>query len=379
MQAEPYWKTAAEAVAAEMNVKLNYEFIDGETYKTKIKVSVTANELPDVYTQFGGVAERSLILDSKSAAPLNDALQSTGLESKFNEGYLIKESDGNIYSLPYRSDMSQVLFYNKKLLADTGKEPPKTWDDFIALVQAAREKGIVPMALGGKDRWPGDLIYNTLVLREDPTAYERAQRGEIKFTEEPFVTAADKVRELVGMNAFQEGFLSHGDLEAKEMFIGGKALMWSTGSWAFTDVIAGMGDNLGYVPFPQVDGVDTNDMNMGDRSNAPYGLFVNPGSAHLEKAKEFAIRLSLKLNDEQVKAGQPAYAVTDAKPEGTVNEAYAQYLQDMSKTKYIQTYWFSTVPAAVGEEYRDWNQKLYTGKLSSQEYTETLEKIWRKQ
>jgi raffinose/stachyose/melibiose transport system substrate-binding protein len=373
-----YLKPAAEEVAKEMNIKLNYEFINPERYKTKIKVAVSANELPDVFAQYLGKSERELILNANVAAPLNDVLASTGLESKFTNGKLIQEANGSIYSVPYRPEQSQVVVYNKKLMTKLVLQPPKTWDELLITIKTANSQGIIPITLGGKDRWPGDIIYNTLVLREDPDAFNRAVKGEIKFTEKPFVDAADKVIQLVKANAFQLGYLSNSDLEARELFYTGKALMIINGSWIFTKAISSLGDDLGYIKFPQTGAaIDPFSTNTGERSSTPYGLFVNAKSEQLQKSKEFAIRYSLKINDELVKLGQASYADSQMKPEGKINDAYAQYLKDFKSFKFIQSYWYSTITTTKGEEYRDLNQKLYTGTLSSSLYTESMEQIMR--
>ncbi|MCY9668538.1 extracellular solute-binding protein [Paenibacillus alginolyticus] len=374
-----YLKPAAEEVAKEMNIKLNYEFINPERYKTKIKVAVSANELPDIFAQYLGKSERDFILNANVSAPLNDVLTSTGLESKFDKGSLIQEADGSIYSVPYRPEQSQVMVYNKKLMANLGIQPPKTWDELLVVIQTANRKGVIPIALGGKDRWPGDIIYNTLVLREDPNAFNRALNNEIKFTDKPFVDAADKVIKLVQANAFQQGFLNHSDLEARELFYTGKALMLINGSWIFTKAISSLGDDLGYIKFPQTGAAaDPFSTNTGERSSTPYGLFVNVQSQQLQKAKEFAIRYSLKINNELVKLGQASYAASDMKTEGKINDAYAEYVKDFKSFKFIQTYWYSAITTSKGEEYRDLNQKLYTGTLSSSQYTESMEQIMRK-
>ncbi|MBP1966625.1 ABC transporter substrate-binding protein [Paenibacillus aceris] len=374
-----YLKPAAEEVAKEMNIKLNYEFINPERYKTKIKVAVSANELPDVFAQYLGKSEREIILNANVAAPLNDVFTSSGLESKFDKGSLVKEADGSIYSVPYRPEQSQVVVYNKKLMASLGIQPPKTWDELLAVIQTANRKGVTPIALGGKDRWPGDIIYNTLVLREDPNAFNRALNHEIKFTEKPFVDAADKVIQLVQANAFQPGYLNQSDLEARDLFYKGKALMICNGSWIFTKAISSLGDDLGYIKFPQTGAAaDPFSTNTGERSSTPYGLFVNIQSQQLQKAKEFTIRYSLKINNELVKLGQASYADSEMKPEGKINDAYAEYLVDFKNFKFIQTYWYSAITTSKGEEYRDLNQKLYTGTLSSSQYTESMEQIMRK-
>lgn len=377
---DDYLKPAAEEIAKEMNVELNYEFINPETYKTKIKVAISANELPDVFAQYAGKSERESVLNAKMAAPLNDTLQSLGLESSFSDGMLVKEEDGNIYSLPYRPDQSYMLAYNKKLMSELGVEAPTTWEELMNVVKVANDKGITPITLGGKDRWPGEIIYNMLVLREDQTAYTKAQKGEMSFTDKPFVDAADKIIELVNANAFQPGFLGNSDLEARELFYGGKALMLINGSWIFSKAIPALGDDLGYVKFPKTGAeADPFSSNMGERSTAPYGLYVNAKSKQLELSKEFAVRYSVKVNESLAKLGQATYAKTDVKAEGEVNEAYTQYLKDYSEYSYIETFWGNTLPAAINEENRDLNQKLYTGSLPSSEFVQKMDKIMKQQ
>jgi raffinose/stachyose/melibiose transport system substrate-binding protein len=278
--------------------------------------------------------------------------------------------------MPVRADTAWVLFYNKKMLGQLGLEAPKTWDELLNVVKTARKKGITPISLGGKDRWPGDLTYNTFVVREQVDAYTKALNGEMLFTDKPFVDAADKIRELVKEKAFQEGFLGAGYIDSRDLFSGGKSVMFISGSWDLVTLSEALKDDLGYIIFPKT-GNEVYSAQMGDRSTAPYGLFVNPKSPQQAKAKEFIIRYSLRLNDEFAKQGMPPYAQTDVKP-AAVNPNVTQFLDDMKTTKQINTFWFATVPAQNGEEYRDLNQQLYTGQLSSKDYVAQMEKILRK-
>ncbi|MFD1906766.1 hypothetical protein ACFTAO_22280 [Paenibacillus rhizoplanae] len=67
--ADPMYQAAAEATAAEVGVDLNYEYIQDETYKTKISVALAANELPDVFQQHAGKSYRTPVLQSKKQLP----------------------------------------------------------------------------------------------------------------------------------------------------------------------------------------------------------------------------------------------------------------------------------------------------------------------
>lgn len=371
--ADPMYQAAAEATAAEVGVDLNYEYIQDETYKTKLSVALAANELPDVFQQHAGQSYRTPVLQSKTVAPLNDTLDSTGLGSQFLDNQLVTEEDGNIYSVPSNISTTLVLYYNKKLISELGASAPTTWDDLQALIQTANDEGVIPIALGGKERWQADLLYNMLVAREDVNAFDEAISGQGKFTDAPFVDAANKVITLVKSNAFQKGFLGSAYLDAQELFKNDKALMWIDGSFNFSALSTAMGDNLGYIAFPKTGAEDIYSATIGfQNAAAPYSLFVNNSSKNVDAAKEFAIRFSLKLNDEFVKKGLPGYATSSVQSESQ-NEQLSAYTQDISKTIKTQAMWFGLVSADVGQEYRDLTQQLYGGALSAEEFTSELE------
>ncbi|AJY76172.1 ABC transporter substrate-binding protein [Paenibacillus beijingensis] len=379
---DPLYEKTANEIAEEMNVSLKYELTNGDDlYTTKLKTAIVANELPDVYMQDAGLSDRSMLLTSKSAAPLNDTLKQLGAESKYYKGQLTKDKDGTIYSLPYRPDTGYVLLYNKKLMAKLGKQPPKTYDDLLNISEAALANRLLPIALGNKDRWPGDLLYNMLVLRQDTEAYAKAAKGEMKFTDKPFVQAAEQIIELVRLGAFGNEVLANGDQEVMNMFYSGKAVFYPTGSWVFfSGAIEHLKNDLGFAIFPKTGPVD--DLYLSSLSNhndeAPYALFVNPSSKRLAEAKEFAVRFSLQLNDVQVKSGQIPYAQTEAKPEGPISKSFSEFVGYTLKLKGTQTFWFDVLPREKGERFRDLTQKLYTGDLSAADFTLQLEAVMRK-
>lgn len=370
------FEAVVKEVEKDLNVKINYEITSGEVYHTKLKVAMAGDELPDIFHMYAGPGEWEPLLNSEAAAPLNDVLESSGIGSKYMDGYLIKNSDQNIYSVPFRVNLIQVMYYNKDIFKDLGINPPTTWDEFKNACSLASSKGYNAIGLGEKDRWMGDLIYNTLVLREDPQAFQKALKGEMKYSDKPFLDAAIKVNELVNMGAFQKGYMTSLEADVVENFISGKTAMYSNGSWAFSDLIDKMGDKLGYMPFPAT-GADTQPelSACGNANNNPYGLAVSAKSKNLEKAKLVAVTISKLYNDYAVKEGEQPYMVTDVNPDKPVNPEFAKYIEDCAKLKFVQTYWGDFLPADITEPYRDLNQALFTGKMDPQKYVNEQQQI----
>ncbi len=373
------FELACKQAEKDLNVKINYEVTAGQTYHTKLKVAMAGNELPDIFHMYAGPGEWEPLLNSKSAAPLNDVLDSSGIGSKYLDGYLVKNADANVYSVPFRVNLIQVMFYNKDIFKKLGIDVPKTWDELKNACSLASSKGYYPIGLGEKDKWMGDLIYNTLVLREDPQAFQKALKGEMKYSDKPFFDAAKKLNELVNMNAFQKGYMTSLEADVVENFVAGKTAMYSNGTWAFSDLIEKMGDKLGYMPFPTT-GADTQpELSACGNANAnPYGLAVSAKSKNLEKAKLAAITISKLYNDYAVKDGEQPYMNTDVKPDKALNPEYAKYIEDCKKLKFVQTYWGDFLPSNITEPYRDLNQELFTGKMNPQDYVDQQHKILSK-
>ncbi|TGV49546.1 extracellular solute-binding protein, partial [bacterium M00.F.Ca.ET.141.01.1.1] len=75
--------------------------------------------------------------------------------------------NAKVYGMPVNA--SDVVFWtNLDLAKKAGVDPEsiKTWDDFLAAVKKAKEAGVTPIMVGGKDKWPLHFYYGYLWVRE---------------------------------------------------------------------------------------------------------------------------------------------------------------------------------------------------------------------
>ena len=90
-----------------------------------------------------------------------------------------------------------------------------------------KENGIVPLAVGQKDLWPGMWYYNQIALRmAGPTMVVDALNKKASFDSEPFIKAAEKLQELVEIGAFDPNVLAISRDESEVDFFSGKAAMY---------------------------------------------------------------------------------------------------------------------------------------------------------
>ncbi|MDQ6420428.1 extracellular solute-binding protein [Paenibacillus sp. LHD-117] len=268
------------------NVKIEWDRLDIEQQKVKLKTQAASGEVADI-TMVNPGAQLQPFANGKVLAPLNDMLD-VELKGTFLEGVLDYYSfDGNVYALPYNMNIAGI-FYNKELFEKAGVEVPKTFEDIVASVPKFKEAGIPAMILGGKDKWPLSFMFTNVLQRVSggPKFLDEVVAGNKQFTDPVFIEALQKTKELIQAGAYQEGAATYDYNTASQQFRDGKAAMYFMGTWevASIDASEAVNGKVGFLPFPTVGGKG----NPSDYVVAPgtaYALGAN--SDHLDESKKF--------------------------------------------------------------------------------------------
>ena len=147
------WQTFAdEFMAANPNVTINITVMENEAYKAALQTNLQAGEVPDLFQSWGGgglmqQVEAGLVQD------ITDA--SSGFIGTINEAAVgLYQVDGVQYGIPFNLGMVG-FWYNKDAFAEAGLEAPAdTWDGLLEQIQALKDAGITPIAVGAGDQWP---------------------------------------------------------------------------------------------------------------------------------------------------------------------------------------------------------------------------------
>lgn len=364
------FQETAEALGYEVDVERS----DDDTYKTKIRVALQGNELPDIYYTWGGTYSQPFI-KAEAMYPLEDAIAESGYD--YYDTYM-QSDDGHVYALPITAFQAYGMFYNKTLLEEMNLEVPATWDELLEFVDVCNENDVAAIALGNKERWEGDLLYNSLVMLEDTEAFKKAMAGEMSFTDEPFVDAAEKVLTLVERGAFQNGYMQHTDSEVLEVLKADQAATYWIGPWMLS-VMAGedFSGKMGYTTLPRIS--DDVDPAVTSCTNATdEGFAVSANSENKEAAAKFVVEYTKRVNDYSVAEGAvPIMNSPDAETPDDIAEVNKAYMEQMEALENTQLWWFSSVDSKVGEPMRDLSQQLFAGQISAEGFAEQLESIMR--
>ncbi|WP_196810905.1 ABC transporter substrate-binding protein [Arthrobacter sp. 35W] len=166
---------------------------------------------------------------------------------------------GNMASLPYQFNV-EGIFYNKKLLAEQNIKEPKTWGELVSALKKMKEAGVVPLTEAGSQGWPITRLLGNYIFRSvGPDALKDVQEGKAKLTDAKYVEAAQAIADLGAADLFGEGITSRDTDTANAQFLNGQAAMTYNGSWMLANINDPKqnkigAENVGFMPFPAVDG-----------------------------------------------------------------------------------------------------------------------------
>lgn len=372
-----FQKFADDYMADHPNVTIEITVLENEAFKTKLTTVMQSGEPPDIFQSWGG----GVMNDYANAGLLQDitpALDADGgaWRNTFATGALgVYSYKGKNYGVPW--DMGMIGFwYNKELFAQAGIDnPPTTWTEFLADVKALKAAGITPIALGEGDKWPGMHMWAYLATRLGGKAnFEGAYNRTGSFTDAPFVDAGKKLQELIALEPFQDGFLgaTYGD-EATAMG-NGKAAMELMGQWAPSVEAAnsedkmGLGDKLGFFPFPMVEG------GKGDPADAVGGGngFAIGKNASPE-AIDFVKFMTSAENQAALAKIGVAIPVVKGGEVGLSDPLMIELQKTFAAAQYFQLYYDQALPAAMGSVVNDSTQGIFAGTLTPEQAAQAIE------
>lgn len=368
---------AADFMAANPDIKVELPFLENEAFKAKLTTLLQSADAPDVFHSWGG----GVFYEQAAAGvlrPIEDVLSE---EAKANVGtagvFAFTAPDGHLYGVA--RDVSEVvLWYNKTLFEQAGVDPASmaTWEGFLAGVQAFKDAGITPIAIGAKDKWPAHFWWSKLVIRlAGQEGFEAAARGEGDgFAGEDFVKAGEYFLQLAELEPWQEGFLAATYGDASGQFGDGLAAMHLMGDWDYgamkdnsADKLGIPDEELGILPFPTIEG------GKGDPTDTLGGL---GGVLFSKNASDAAVKWIEFFNsvENQAKYAKDAYYIPIAKGAADVmtNPFKAQIAQNIGNAHWHANFFDQALGPNVGGVVNDVSAELAGSAMSAEEAAELI-------
>ncbi|AVV47621.1 ABC transporter substrate-binding protein [Streptomyces sp. P3] len=369
------WAALAKKFEAQNpKVKVKIVQLENDAYKSKMTALTASGKLPDIFHTWGGGVLKQQV-DAGLVENLTERTKDWGesLLSVARQPYLLGDK---AYGIPF--DIGMIGFwYNKALFKQAGVSgPPTTWSGFLDAVRKLKAAGITPLALAGKEKWPGMYYWAYLAMRTAGVDALRKAGEDKDFTGDGFVQAGQHLQDLIDLQPFQKGFLgaAYSSPTGQAAAVGnGKAAMELMGQWApvvEADAGKGLGANLGFFPFPAVEGgkgVITEVFGGG----GGHALRKDAPQAAVDFLKFFA---SAATDTELVKKTGVLPVVPAAESALTDPNIKAVQAQLKGATGF-QLYLDQAYAPALGQEVNDSVAALIAGSKSPRQVSESITKV----
>ncbi|MBB5777729.1 extracellular solute-binding protein [Nonomuraea jabiensis] len=365
---------AKEFEAKNPNVTIKATVLENDAYKAKLTTITQSGKAPDLFATWGGgvlkqQVDAGLVKDiSSDVADVLPNFTPAALSA-----YQI---DGKTYGLP--TDIGLVGFwYNKKLFAKAGiTQPPATWSAFLEDVKKLKAAGVTPIALAGKEKWPGHYYWAYLAMRIAGLDALKQAAVDHDFTKPDFVAAGQQVKALADLQPFQKGFLGAGygtpDGQAATV-ANGKAAMELMGQWAPSvqkDAGKGLGDDLGFFPFPAVEGGKGS---ISDAFGGGGGLAV--GADAPAEAVQFVKFMTEMDNHSKAVAAGGVLPVLKGEENAVKDPNLKQVATALAAAGGYQLYLDQAYPPAVGQQVNDSVAELIAGTKTPEEVGKAITEV----
>lgn len=368
---QAYQNAIADYEEEHPDVTIEMESFENESYKTKIKAAVAANELPDIYFTWGGGFSSAFVEAGKSMEldPYYDAYRDDLPESTLKYATY----DGKLYGVPYVVSISGI-FYNKAMFEQYGLTEPQTWDELIQVCQTFIDNGITPFGVSVKEAWVMAMFNDALTLKcvGDEKINTAFTRGGQSYLDDSFVDAANKLQELISMGAFSESATGLSNDEAVASFTNGTVPMFVTGAWMDSSITndAENPDDFGFMPFPVCSDNAALTDSMGGSADI---LMVNPSTEDPDLAGTAAFDIAKLVSKYGYMsgAGIAAWKVDyDVENQSSVSKTMSDCINNSTSL----TIWSGSLMEAEDyTEYQSLLQQFFIGDLTASDFVEAMD------
>lgn len=249
------------------NVEFKFETYENEQYKTKLTTVMASNAAPDVFFTWSAGYLQPFVEGGKvyEIGQLVDA--DNEWKSRFNDGVFGPVTyDGKVYAVPHGQTVA-IMFYNTRLFDENDVSVPTTFKDLKQACETFKSKGIIPISVPVKDAWiAGQFLQQITNGVGGIDLFNGTVDGTKNWNDSAYIEAGELMKELVNMDAFQDGYLGMTNDEGRDLFAQEKAAMYYMGSWdigVLSDPEIPVSKNIGVFNFPANDPA-TGNVAIGD-------------------------------------------------------------------------------------------------------------------
>ena len=249
---------------------------------TVLKTRMAKNDMPDI-VMMGGDNNYTEVESAGMLVDLSDQDYISNIQDSYMQMVydVNKDKEEQAYGVPYATNASGVI-YNVDKFEELGLEIPKTWDEFIDVLDQIKDAGEQPLLMTYKDAWTSLCPWNSMAPDLQPEGFTD-DRKEGKTT---FVGTHEEIVEkyLTLLDYAQDDFMGLTYDDGNKAFANGDSVMIINGNWAINQYKSANADlNVNMFALPASNDESKNYVTSG----VDVLLGVCKDSANEDMAKEF--------------------------------------------------------------------------------------------
>lgn len=345
--------------------------IPNDAYKQKLSVAMSGNDAPDVFHSWGGGWLNNFVQQDK----VLDLTEETD-KDHFNELALANATfDEKVYGMPLSLSID-VVFYNKEIFEKYGLKAPKTYEEWLTIIDTLNKNDIIPIALANQTKWPGAYLFMNFASRiAGPELFESAFNREGRGFDDPaYVQAGEYLQEMVEREAFNPGFngVPYDEGQGRQLMYSGQAAMMDMTISFLNNVrqeAPEFEEKLDFFLFPTVEGGKGDQTHVGAATGPVWSVAKNSENPDLatELVKELT---SAETAQNYTDRTGSLTAVKDIVP---ADEFTKRFYEVVENATHLQMPYDQTLPPELGELHKDTTQAIYGLDMTPEEAAQKME------
>jgi raffinose/stachyose/melibiose transport system substrate-binding protein len=348
----------AKKFEGETKIKIDFQIVPSDQFSNLLNTKLNAKEGPDLWMDQGGkfrLASKSIDADNNLVDFTGESWTST-LKPIYAEHVTANKK---VVGLPYwdlGASTSWVYVYNKKIFEKLNLTVPKTYDEFVNVLQKIKDAGITPIYEPGADGWHQQLPVFEMGPRINelsPGIYDKLNLNQIKLADDPnSVKLMDQINQLVVKGFYGKDYMSQQNANNYQAISSQKFAITLDHTNFGTEMVNAVKDSpvkaedIGAFVMPFLDNQTINVNPQG-----PSIFAYKPGK-HVDEAKQFIAYLAKPENlqyylDHDAKFSELPYTGLKAKPNPVVDQLMLTAQNKLgtvmqSAVAYIDPQWIDT-------------------------------------
>lgn len=291
-------------------------------------LALSGNDVPDVLQVNNARGDMGEFVKAGQLTDLSGYAEAYGWEDRFADSVLAKArysadavtfGEGPLWGLPQTGEVCGI-YYSATKLETLGAEPPASWEDLFALVEAAQKADEQPLVLGNLEQWPALHVFGPLqahFVPSDEIVTLAMGNAGADWTDDANVQALTQLADWAASGAFGDSPNGLAYDTAWADFTKGTGVLLIGGSWLGPDMEAVMGEDLRFMAPPA--GTDGTVATTGG-TGLPFAIPAQAAQADAAAAYIDYITSDTAMELIADKGGMPVLNTADLAPSSGVNK-----------------------------------------------------------